>query len=78
MGFISKDGKARMELVLDPKTFKERVRTNISKEAVLVTDSHTGYKRLNAEFAGHEKVNHGTGEFARDNWTTNAIEFFYT
>lgn len=78
MGFISNDGKVRMEVMLDPKTFKERVRANVSKEAIVVTDSHAGYEGLSIEFAGHETVNHSEGEYVRDNWTTNAIESLFS
>jgi transposase len=78
MGFISKDGTVRTEVMFDAKTFKERVRDNVSKDAIIVTDSHLGYEGLNVEFAGHETVNHTQGEYVRDNWTTNSIESFFS
>lgn len=78
MGFISKDGKVICEVMYDAKTFKDRVRDNVSKDAIIVTDSHLGYEGLNVEFAGHETVNHSGGEYVRDNWTTNQIESFFS
>src|SRR5690242_16875756 len=38
MGFISKDGKVRCEVMYDGKTFKDRVRENVDKNAIIVTD----------------------------------------
>ncbi len=78
MGFISRDGKVKVEVMFPGKTFKERVRDNVSKDAVIVTDSHLGYAGLDIEFAGHETVNHDAQEFKRDNWHTNNIEGFWS
>ena len=78
MGFISRDGKVRTEVMFGGKTFKERVRDNVSKDAIVVTDSHLGYVGLDLEFAGHESVNHNELEYKRDNWHTNTIEGFWS
>lgn len=78
MGFISRDGLVRMEVMFPGKSFKERVRDNVSKDAVLVTDSHIGYQGLNVELAGHETVNHDAGEYKRERWHTNTIEGFWS
>lgn len=78
MGFISRDGKVRTEVMFAGKTFKERVRDNVSTDANLVTDSHLGYAGLDLEFASHETVNHDAGEYKRDNWHTNTIEGFWS
>lgn len=78
MGFISRDGKIRTEVMIDPKTFKERVRDNVSKDAIIVTDSHLGYVGLNIDFFKHETVNHVIGEYKRDEWHVNNIESFWS
>lgn len=78
MGFISRDGLVRMEVMFPGRTFKERVRDNVSKDATLVTDSHIGYYGLNIEFAGHETINHDAGEYKREKWHTNTIEGFWS
>lgn len=78
MGFISNDGQVRCEVMFDAKTFKDRVRSNVSKDAIIVTDSHLSYDGLNIEFAGHETVNHNEGEYTREGWTTNSIESFFS
>ena len=78
MGFISRDGKVRTEVMFPGKTFKERVRDNVSKDATIVTDSHNGYEGLNVEYAAHETVNHDAGEYKRDNWHNNTVEGFWS
>jgi len=78
MGFISRDGLVRTEVMFPGKSFKERVRDHVSKDATLVTDSHIGYQGLNVELAGHETVNHDAGEYKRERWHTNTIEGFWS
>ena len=78
MGFVSRDGKVRTEVMFGGKTFKERVRDNVSTDAIVVTDSHLGYVGLDIDFAGHETVNHNELEYKRDNWHTNTVEGFWS
>lgn len=78
MGFVSRDGQVRTEVMHAGKTFKERVRDNVSKEATIITDSHLGYVGLDIEFFKHEMVNHFVGEYKRDEWHTNTIEGFWS
>src|SRR5258705_1858307 len=77
MGFVSRDGQVRTEVMTDAKTFKERVRANVAPTATIVTDSHAGYEGLNVEFFKHEVVNKLAGEYRRDEWHTNTIEGFW-
>lgn len=78
MGFLSRDGKVKTEVMHVGKTFKERVRDNVSKDAILITDSHAGYAGLDIEFFKHEMVNHVIGEYKREDWHTNTIEGFWS
>ena len=78
MGFISRDGLVRVEVMIGGKTFKERVWDNVSEDAIIITDAHLGYQGLNLAFAGHETVNHQQGEYLRDGWHTNTIEGFWS
>jgi predicted RNA-binding Zn-ribbon protein involved in translation (DUF1610 family) len=78
MGFVSRDGKVRTEVMHGGKSFKERVRDNVSKDAILVTDSHKGYEGLDIEFFKHETINHFMGEYKRDEWHTNTVEGFWS
>jgi transposase len=74
MGFISNDNKIKLEVMLDTKTFKERVKNNVSKDAVVVTDGHLGYSGLNLHYVKHEVINHIQNEFKRGDYHTNSIE----
>lgn len=78
MGFVSRDGQVKTEVMNDRKTFKERVRDNVAPEATIVTDSHAGYEGLNVEFFKHEVVNKMAGEYRRDDWHVNTIEGFWS
>jgi hypothetical protein len=78
MGFISRDGKVRTQVIVGNKSFKELVRDHVSKNATLVTDSHPGYQGLDIEFFKHETVNHVLGEYRRGEWHTNNIESFWS
>ena len=78
MGFISRDGKVKTEVMHGGKSFKQRVRDNVSKDAILVTDAHKGYEGLDIEFFKHEIINHFAGEYKREDWHTNTIEGFWS
>ena len=58
----------------DVKTFKERVKNNVSKDAIIVTDSHLGYEGLNLHYKQHEVVNHSIREFKKGIYHTNSVE----
>jgi transposase-like protein len=53
-------------------------RANISKEARLMTDQATWYKKIGTEFASHETVDHRQFEYARGDVTTNTVESFFS
>jgi predicted RNA-binding Zn-ribbon protein involved in translation (DUF1610 family) len=74
MGFISSDNKIRLQVMTDYKTFKQRVKKNVSKDAVIVTDSHAGYKGLDINFVKHVVVNHLANEFKKGEYHTNSAE----
>jgi len=65
MGLIERNGKARLTII-GKSTFKDVVRDNVSRSAVVMTDSHLSYIGLGAEFAGHEAVNHSIQEYKRE------------
>jgi transposase-like protein len=54
------------------------LRANIAKEASVMTDEAGQYAHLNKDFASHEYVNHGAGEYGRDEVHTNTLEGFYS
>ena len=54
------------------------VRANVAKEARLMTDEARMYWKVGTEFASHERVFHGIGEYARGDVTTNTVEGFFS
>ncbi len=49
------------------------MRANISKESRLMTDEGRHYRAIGREFASHESVNHGAGEYVRTPTPLRAI-----
>ena len=54
------------------------LRANIAKETAIMTDEAGQYAHLGKEFASHEYVNHGAGEYGRGEVHTNTLEGFYS
>jgi transposase len=78
MGFVSRNGQVKTEVMFGGKTFKERVRDNVSKDAIIVTDSHAGYEGLGIEYFKHEVLNHFADEYVKGEYHTNTIEGFWS
>lgn len=60
------------------KTLKDAIRNNVTKESAIVTDEHLGYIGLEKEFASHQVVNHGKGEYVNGNAYTNIAEGWFS
>lgn len=73
MGMAEREGKVRLT-VIGKNNFKEMVRANVGKAAILVTDEHNGYAGLDKEYTGHVTVNHSKLEFVQDGFSTNNVE----
>jgi transposase-like protein len=54
------------------------LRANIAKEASVMTDEAGQYAHLNKDFASHEYVNHGAGEYGRGKVHTNTLEGYFS
>lgn len=63
--------------VITGKTVKDEIRKHVSPSATLMTDSFPIYNGLDQEFAGHEIVDHTTGEYVRGNACTNTTEGWF-
>ena len=74
-------GRAKSMVVddLKAKTLVPILKMNISAEATVYTDEAGQYHRLGDEFAKHEYVRHGAGEWGRKgNVNTNTIEGYFS
>ncbi|WP_430444075.1 IS1595 family transposase [Sphingorhabdus contaminans] len=54
------------------------VRTNVAKQARLITDESKLYKAVGKEYASHESVLHGAREYVRGDVYTNTVEGFFS
>jgi hypothetical protein len=54
------------------------LRANIAKEASVMTDEAGQYTHLGKDFASHQYVNHGAGEYGCGEVHTNTIEGYYS
>lgn len=76
VALVERGGKVRsfhMEKITG-ENIKQILRGNIAKDAHLMTDEATMYRKIGREFAQHSAVNHGEEEYARGEVTTNTIE----
>lgn len=54
------------------------IKENVARETRMMTDEAGQYAHLKKDFAGHEVVRHGTGEYVRDDAHTNTLENYYS
>jgi transposase-like protein len=62
---------------LTQATLKEVIGRTVVLDSTLNTDEAQHYKALGKNFADHQAVNHGSGEYARGETTTNTVEGFF-
>jgi len=60
------------------KTLKGIIRDNVTSDSRIVTDNFLAYNGLEEEFASHETVDHGMGEYVRDDVHTNTVEGWFS
>jgi transposase-like protein len=54
------------------------VKDNIARESVLMTDESNLYTKVGRAFKDHDFVNHGAGEYVRDEVHTNTVEGYFS
>jgi transposase-like protein len=77
LGLVDREsGKCRMFYVEKSAgaLIQPIVLANLSREARLMTDEHTMYRRIGREFAEHAAVHHYNKEYVRGDITTNTVE----
>ncbi|MAP94282.1 MAG: IS1595 family transposase [Ponticaulis sp.] len=82
---VDRDSKRARSIVVDdlrPSTLAPIVSENVSKEARVLTDQAQHYKKFLQGYAGgHERVNHGIGEyvsFSNPEIHTQTVESYYS
>jgi transposase-like protein len=59
------------------KNLQDKIRENVDRKAVVMTDEFLAYKGLDAEYE-HHTVNHGAGEYVNGDVYTNTAEGFFS
>ncbi len=75
LGIRERGGRTRAAPVGDTRaaTLQPEIRAAITAGSTIYTDEHGGYIGLGYDYV-HETVNHGAGEYAREDVSTNSIE----
>lgn len=78
-GAVAREGKVITKVMPDvtSETLTNAVKENVQLGAILITDEHLGYNKLNKLYK-HVKVNHSKEEYVRDAAYTNTIEGFWS
>jgi transposase-like protein len=76
---VERGGRARSEHIanISGKTLRPLLVKHASRKSVLSTDTAGGYMDVGREFARHEMVDHGKGEYVRGDAHTNTVEGFF-
>ena len=76
VSLVERNGKKRSFHVANvtAKTVTPLLKAQMAEQSRLMTDDTAVYNEAGKLFAGHEKVNHSAGEYARGDVTTNTVE----
>ena len=82
-GMMDKEGKSIITKIMAPEKIKGKflkpiIRENVDSNSTVVTDGFGGYSNLHKEFSSHEIINHLKGEYARNGFSTNRIENYWS
>jgi transposase-like protein len=58
-------------------TLRPLLNANADKKSALMTDTAGGYMQIGKQFARHEMVDHGIGEYVRGDAHSNTVEGFF-
>jgi transposase-like protein len=77
---VERGGAVRSEHVreVSGETLAPILREQLKQETTLMTDEAGQYRNVGKEFARHQAVNHGIGEYVRGNAHTNTIEGYFS
>ena len=80
VSLVERGGKVHSRVVTNVtgKNVKDVLQANVSPDATLMTDSYQVYAEPGKDFAAHETVDHGKGEYARGDAHTNTVEGFFS
>jgi transposase-like protein len=76
---VERGGRARSDHVANVagKTLRPIVMKQVSRKSSFMTDTAGGYMEMGKEFARHEMVDHGAGEYVRGDAHSNTVEGYF-
>jgi transposase-like protein len=80
VALVERGGRVRARKIdrVDAATLKSAIRENVDRKSRIMTDEWTAYRGIGSEFeGGHETVNHGAYEYARDDAHVNTAESYF-
>ena len=80
VALVERKGSVRPRVIehVDAKTLKGAIREHVNRKSTIYTDEWRSYMGIGSEFGGgHKTVNHGRGEYVRDDANTNTVESFF-
>jgi transposase-like protein len=80
IALVQRGGKVRAFTLgrVTSNTLRKELRAKVHPSATLMTDEYQVYNKVGKEFAGHEKVHHGSGEYVRGAAHVNSAEGFFS
>jgi transposase-like protein len=77
---VERNGRARSFHVVSnsAKALKPLMDEHVSKDAHLMSDEASHYRKIGHDYASHQSVAHGANEYVRGNVYTNTIEGFFS
>jgi transposase-like protein len=76
---VEREGKVRSFHVasVNAKTLRPIIQAHVDGKTLVLSDEGPGAKMVSGEFALHDTVNHGIGEYVRGDIHTNTIESYF-
>ena len=76
---VERGGEVRSNHIanVSGKTLRPVVMKQVNRASSLMTDTAGGYMGIGKEFARHEMVDHGIGEYGRGDAASNTVESFF-
>ena len=81
LSLVERDGSVRSFHVpnVTAQTLRPIIVRHVNKASYLMTDGHTVYPSIGAQFAGHGTVDHSAEEYVRAAfWHTNTVENYFS
>jgi transposase-like protein len=80
VALVERGGRIRAHKIesVNAKTLKRAIRENVDHSSAIMTDEWRAYRGIGKEFdGGHQRVNHGKGEYVRGDAHVNTSESYF-